>query len=180
MIQNKRGSLEGTIYLVGGLLILLFCAFLFVVGSSVLNLVMDEAVPVFDSLGMVGYTNMTQASEITLHPVNSVIQSMTWMGTVIFIFGFIAIFALAFVYRITAERWMIPLFFVLMFILVLATIFFSNMYQDLLATNDSLVDIMNEHTGLNYFILYSPLIMCIVGFLAGAIMFGGSGQDETA
>jgi hypothetical protein len=178
IVRNKKGSWDGTIYIVGGMAILLFCAFIFVFGSSVLNFVMDQAVPVFDELGMVGYTNMTEVSQYTLHPVNSVIQSMTWMGTILFVFGIIAIFAIAFVYRSYAQRWLIPFFFVTMFVLVLICIFMSNMYQEFLAGTDDIAPIMAEHSGLNYFILYSPLIMSIVGFIAGAIMFGGSGQDE--
>jgi len=178
--MNKRGSLEATIYIVGGLGILIFVAFLFIVGSAVLNNVADEIVPVLDGLGVVGYTNMTQASEIAIHPVNTVIQSMTWFGTILMVFGIIAIFALAFVYRNTTQKWVIPLFFILMFVLVLVCIFFSNMYQELLIGTDDLTNTMNEYTGLNYFILYSPMIVAIVGFIAGIIMFSGANQEETA
>lgn len=175
---NKRGSWEGIVYITGGLVILLFCAFMFVFGSSVLNYVMDQAVPVFDDLGMVGEFNATQASEITLHPVNSVIQSMTWFGTVLFVFGIIAIFGLAFAFRSTAEKWLVPLFFVMMFVLILICWFMSNMYQDFLVGTDDIAAVMNEHSGVNFFILYSPMIMSILGFIAGIIMFGGSGVSD--
>jgi hypothetical protein len=177
-MQSKRGSFEGIVYIVGGAAILIFCAFIFIFGSSILNFMGDTITPIFDDIGMAGDVNVTFISKVALHPVNSIIQSMTWFGTILFIFGILALFGVAFVYRSVSERWLIPLFWVMMLVLVLVCIIFSNMYQDFLAGTDDISSIMNEYSGLNYFILYSPAIMAIIGFIAGVIMFTGSGNEE--
>ncbi len=79
-MSNKKaqlGSIWGTILLVGLLVILLFVGFLFAFGSAVFDWTMDLALPEFSGLGMVGDTNFTQISDITLTPMNSIVQSIT-------------------------------------------------------------------------------------------------------
>ena len=176
--KGQLGSMWGIIFLVGGLMVLLFIGLLMAGGVSVLNWTMDIVVPEFSSLGMVGDTNMTQISDITLNPVHSLTKGFKWLGGVVYFIGVLAIFALAFIYRATMQKWLMPFFFGLMIILLIVSIFMSNIYEDLYRGTDELASGLKEQDLLSWMILYSPAIFSIVGFIAGAIMFSGAGTEE--
>ncbi len=168
-----------SVYIVGGLLILLFAAVAFAAGSGIISWVFDVAMPEFTGLGMAGDVNMTQASQLTLTPVNSFVQSMSWMGGVLYIFGLMAIFGLAFAFRATNERWIIPLFFALMILLIIASIFISNIYESFYTGTDELALKLQAQSVLSFMILYSPAIFSICGFLAGALLFSAPGAENS-
>jgi len=179
--MNKKAQLDSIwnmLLIVGGLMVLIFVGIMFAMGSSILNWTFDIAIPEFDNLGMVGDTNATQISEITLHPVNSIVQSMNWFGGIIYVFGILGLLGLAFVYRTSSQKWLIPLFFGLMLILIISSIFLSNIYQDIYTGTDEFALGMQEQTLLSWLIIYSPMIVSIVGFIAGAIMFSGANNYE--
>tara|TARA_R100001530_G_scaffold112567_1_gene79566 strand:- start:1433 stop:1972 length:540 start_codon:yes stop_codon:yes gene_type:complete len=177
MINNKRGSMLGILFVVGALFVLLAFGVVIGIGAGVLDMVMDEAVPVFQELGMVDSFNATQATDVAIVPVNNVIQNFTWMTGVLYIFGIIGVFGLAFVYRLTANKWMIGLFFAVMLMLVISSIFISNVYEEFHNGSDELANRLQEHVLLSFMILYSPMILSIIGFLAGLVLFSGATEE---
>lgn len=163
----------GVLIVVGGLFLLVMLGVLMAIGSSTINWVMDETVPELD-LGMVGNFNTTQTSDLVLSPVNGFIQSFTWISGVIYVFGLLGVFGVAFAFRSYGDKWLIALFFGLVLILVIGCMFLSNIYEDIYNGTDDFASIMSEHVLLSYMIIYSPGIMAIIAFLAGIIMFTGS------
>lgn len=176
--MNKKASIEGTIWIVGGLFLLMFFALIFVFGAMTTNWVADTVTPEFRNLGMISGLNATSTTDIVASPVNSFINGLTWMGGVLYILGLIAIFGLAFAFRSTNQRWIMPLFFGLMILLVIASIFISNIYQDFYTGTDDVATALQSYSVLSTLILYSPAILTICGFIAGAIMFSGAGVQE--
>lgn len=179
--MNKKGQVDSVvsvILIVGLLGILLFMGFIFAFGSSVLNWTFDNVVPEFNNFGMIGDTNASAISQSILNPLNSFVQNLQFFGAFIYILGMLGILGLAFVYRVSAQKWMIPLFFGLMFLLVIICIFMSNIYQDIYTGTDELAIRLQEQAVLSFLILYSPVIMSIMGFIGGGIMFSGGGTNE--
>ena len=142
-------------------------------GSSTINWVMDETVPELKALGEVGSWNASDTVRMTIDPVNTFIQNFTWVSGVVYIFGLIGMFGLAYAFRSTGDKWLIGLFLALVLILVIACIFMSNIYEDFFGSSDVMGDIMKEHVLLSWLILYSPGIMSIIAFIAGIILFSG-------
>jgi hypothetical protein len=180
--MNKQGQIFESFGLIIGFFILiaiiLAAGFFIVMGSSVVNMVADEVVPVINDIQTVGDTNITQAANYVVTPVNNTIQNFTWLSGVLYLIAILSIFGFAFGYRITANKALIPLFFLIAFLMIILSIVFSNVYQDFYEGTDSFAGIMQEHTLLSYLILNSPMIMTIIIFVSGIVMFTGVGQEN--
>jgi len=175
-MKNKKGNVIAVILIIGALFLLMFIGLGMVIGSSVINWVFDEAVPELSGLGMVGPSNFSQYSDMTIVPLNTFVQNMTWLTGVLYVFGIIGVLGLAFAFRSSGNRWVIGLFVGLVLILVIASIFISNIYEDFYDDGGDLGDRLAEHTLLSYLILYSPFIMSMIAFIAGIILFSGAGE----
>jgi len=176
-MKNKKANITAILLIIGALFLLMFIGLGMVIGSSVINWVFDEAVPELTNIGIVGSSNFSQYADITITPVNTFIQQMTWLTGVLYVFGIIGILGLAFVFKTTGNRWFMAFYVALVFILVIAAIFISNIYEDFYDDGGELGDRLKEHTLLSYLILYSPMIMSIIAFVAGIILFSGSGEE---
>ena len=173
VLKNKRGSFQAVILVIGALFLLVMAGVVLLFGSAVLNWTGDEVTPILLELGMVNDANVTHAVDVSVVPVNSFIQSWTWLTGVIYLLGLGGIFALAYVFRGSGDNWLIGLFFALAIILMIATIFMSNIYEEFYNGGDEFALILHEHLMLSFLILYSPAIIAIVVFLVGIILFSG-------
>jgi hypothetical protein len=174
--KNKKGAMTGMLLVIGGLFLLVLMGILLVIGSSVVNYVFDITVPEIEGLGEVGDWNATETSQMVISPLNTFVQNFTWVSGVLYMFGLIAIFGIAFAFRATGDKWLIGLFFGLVLILLIGCILLSNIYEDFHADNNAFANIMKEHIMLSYLILYSPAIMTIIAFIAGIILFSETGE----
>ena len=168
------------ILIIGLLFILVAAGVIMALGSSVINWTFDEVVPEIDSIGQIeGSANMTEVSRMTLHPLNTVVQNFTWITALIYIFGILAVFGIAFAFRGMGDRWLIALFISMVLILIIGCIIFSNIYEAFYTGTDEIALLLQEHTLLSYLILYSPLIFSLVAFVAGIILFSGDPGGRT-
>ena len=173
-MTNKKGNILAILLIVGGLFLLMFMGLLLIIGSSVLNFVADTVVPELSGIGMVGGSNVTQAVDITVTPVDTLIQNFTGVAGLVYVFGIIGIFGIAFGFRSSGEKWLIGLFIAMVLILVISSIFISNIYEEFQTGTDDVASRLKEHKLLSYMLLYSPMIISLVSFIAGIILFGGN------
>ena len=172
--MNKKGNVTVIIIFVGSLLLLLLLGLLMVFGSMTFNWIFDEAVPELTNLGEVGNANLSKTVSYGLDPVNNFVQSWTWMAGLLYVLGLIGCLGLAFMFRNTGEKWTIAFFFGLAIILIITSIFVSNIYEDFYDDGDADVSArLQEHTLLSWMLLYSPAIMTLVVFIGGIIIFTG-------
>ena len=177
-MMNKKGNL---LLIVGFFLVLfliLFVGFVMVIGSATLNWVFDEAVPELTNLGVVSGTNFTEIATFTVTPLNNIIQSFTWLTGVLYVLMLIASIGFTFSMRINPSRWLIGFFFMSVFILIIASIFMSNIYEEFYTGTDDLATRLQEHTILSFMILYSPMIFSIISFISGIVLFSGMQQED--
>lgn len=176
--MNKKGNAMLIIYFFLALFLIIFIGFILVVGSAVLNWVFDETVPELTDLGQVGDANMTDIASYTITPLNNIVQSFTWLVGILYVLMIVASIGIIFIFRGTPSRWLIGLYFMLAVMLIIGCIFMSNMYEDFYKGNDDLGNRLKEHTIASYMILYSPLVMTLVVFVTGIILFSGMQQEE--
>jgi len=176
--MNKKGNIILIAFFFIALMIILFVGFMMVVGSSILNIVFDEVIPELTNLGMVGDANMTEIAEVTVVPLNNIIQNFTWLTGVLYVLMLIASIGFAFVSRTTPNRWLIAFYFMCILILVIASIFMSSIYEEFYDGDDDLALRLHEHTILSFMILFSPMILTALAFITGIIMFSGLQQEE--
>jgi hypothetical protein len=176
--KNKKGNVMVMIIFIIALFAVLFIGFIMIVGSAILNFVFDTAVPELTNLGMVGDANMTQIAGSTITPLNNLVQSFTWLAGVLYILMLVASMGFVFVMRTTPQKWLIGLYFALALLLIIGSIFISNMYEEFATGDDDLSSRLQEHTILNWMLLYSPAILTVIVFMTGVILFSGLGQDS--
>ena len=175
--KNKKGNVGVLIVFVFVLALVLIVGFLMSVGSSILNWTFDEAVPLVSDLGVVEGTNFTEVAGFTVTPLNTFVQNIQWVVGVLYVLMLVGSIGVAFAFRTTPNKWLIGLFFGLVLILILMSMFISNIYEDFYSGTDDLATRMQEQTILSWMILYSPLIFAIIAFIAGAIMFSGGTEE---
>lgn len=176
--MNKKGNVFGIIIFVAILFIILFLGFMLVVGSSLLNWTFDNITPELTNLGQIGDVNMTAAADYTITPANSLVQSTTWLTGVLYALALIGSVGFAFYMRESPSKILMAFYFMLMVILIMGSIFISNMYEDFYNGVDEFGSILHEYTLLSFFIIHSPAIFTVIGFITGIILFSGLQEEE--
>jgi len=177
--MNKRGSAIGVLIIV----LLLFFAMVFALAFSVTSAVGswagDEITPIMQDIGIVdSSTNISEYVEMSVVPVNQVVQNFQWMIGVIYFVALIGVLGMAFMFRGAPNAIAIGFFFVLVIVLLMGSILVSNTYQDLYEANDDVGTRLQEQTIMSYLLLYSPVIITIISFIAGGILFSGREEEQ--
>jgi len=184
--KNKKGNMLLVLGLFIGLFIILGVGFVMVIGSATLNWVFDESVPLLDDLGVLygdennptASANFSEYSDYTIEPLNDFVQSLTWITGIVYVMMLIAVFGLAFANRGSPNRYLIGLFFVLVIALIMGSILMSNIYENFYNDTGELGDRLKEHVLLSFMIIESPVILTVISFLAGIIIFSGIREEE--
>ena len=177
MMKDKRGGIIVLVIFIIILFLILFAGFIMLVGSTILNYVFDIAAPELTNLGQVGDANMTQVAGSTITPLNNMVQSLTFMTGVLYVMMLIGSVGFAFAFRSTQNKWLIGFYFMLVIMLILGSIFISNMYEEFATGNNELANRFREHTILSFMILDAPAIFTIIAFLTGIILFAGPTEE---
>ncbi len=177
--MDKKGNIVA-ISIVGILVMaILILGTVIVFGSATLNYVADTVVPEISGIGVVGDSNISEYSEYTITPVNTVVQSFTWLSGVMYIIAVFLMIGVAFAFRGEVSNWSVVFFFMVAILVVTGSIFVSNVYEEFHDGTDDIAQRLQEHTILSFGLIYSPLIMTVLLFIMGAIMFTGGREDFT-
>ena len=177
-MMNKKGQIEGMLFIIVTCMIIVFLGFIMVTGSAVTNYVFDIVTPELSSLGVIGDANLTDVASYTIEPLNDIVQQFTWVTGVLYVVMLIATFGIASSVNVAPNRWLIGFYLMLVVMLVLCCILISNIYEEFYTGTDDLATRLQEHTILSWMILYSPMVFSIIGFVAGIILFSGMNEGE--
>lgn len=173
MIQHKRGGFTDLFIfiIVSFIIVLIIVVFLFIgkTATDQLHESMDDM-----DLGD-GNNNVSVVIDNTMGKVYGAYQTLRWTG-VLMIFGMIiGIFIGS--YMVTTK----PIFFIpyifLVIIAIVVSVAMANAF-DILMAEELLADSFAQTGGLNWIILNLPIIVTIVGFAGGLIMFSRLGKGE--
>jgi hypothetical protein len=176
-MNNKRGGIELVIF-ISVLFIILILGFITAIVWSVMDIASDEITPIMKDLGMVGDTNLSQASEYTFGVADTFVQAMPWLIAIAYIMALIFTLVFVFIAGYTPHPSFIAFYFMLMVLLVFGCIIMSNMYQDIYTGTDELALRLQEQSILSYMILHSPIIMGIIATFGGILMFARQSTSE--
>lgn len=174
--MNNKGQM-GIIFFFIILFTILIIGFIAAIVIGLFGYAGDVVTPVFTGLGVVGDTNLSQASQDTIGIGNTFIQALPW------IFGFAYVVALigSIAFVISLESNPNPIFigvyFMFMILLIFGSIIMSNMYQDIYTGTDVLATSLQSQTLTSYMILYSPFIMALITIIAGIYLFTRSNES---
>jgi len=170
--KNKKGAIGIILFFVLLFTILIF-GFTASIVVSLLTYTSSEITPIMEELGMVGTTNLSEASEYSFGTLDKAVQSLPW----IIAFSYVAMLIFSVVFMVSWTYNPNPIFLGLYVMFVILLIFgciiMSNMYQDIFTGTDVLAVGLQEQMALSYMILYSPMIMAVIAFLVGIYIFAG-------
>lgn len=171
--MNKRGQMTGMLYFIGALFIALFAGFMMSVGVAFIDWTADQTLPELQNLGQAGDVNLTEISDLTITPLNTLVQAMPGIVGVMYVMMLMASLGMAYMFRAGGERWLLFLFFGLSLLLVIASIGISMVYEDFYDDDGEFGDRLREQSLMSFLILYSPAIMTVIAMAGAMIMFTG-------
>ncbi|MCL4420043.1 hypothetical protein M1146_08260 [Patescibacteria group bacterium] len=171
--EDKSGQIGTLIFFFALLFFLMILAVIMVFGSSIINWTFREATPLISDLGVVGDTNFTQVYGFTVAPVNTLVRSMEWLTGVAYFMALVGSIGFVFMMRMSGSRWLMGFYLGLMLILIMGSIFLSNIYEDFYQGNDPFAQELQRHALASHLIIYAPTIFTVIGFITGIILFSG-------
>lgn len=174
-MANKRGIGNIlTIFLL--VILLLFLVFTMAISLSIGHKFIDEATPVFQSLGVVNGNglpgdNISENAMTLIVPATTMLNSFNWILGGAYLFCLAMLVALAVTFRNTNERWLIGFYLLILVLAVMISISISNAYQDLYESDSFLGTELHDQPLISWLILYSPLITFVIMILTALIMF---------
>ncbi len=175
--KDKRGII-GIIFFFIILFAILVLGFIGVIVISSLQVASDTINPVMRDLGVVGDTNLSEASQYTFGVGNTLINSMPWL--LAFGYGLALIFSIVLVvsYNYNPNPAFIGVYLALIMLLIVGSIIISNAYEDIYNGTDDIALKLQSNTAMSYMILYSPFILSLIAFITGIFLFAVNKQGE--
>jgi len=178
--KNKKGNAVGIIIFVILLFVIVIAGFLMSTGGALISWTLDNTVPELTNLGVIGDSNMTEVAEVTLVPFTNFLGNINWFIGVIYVLMLIGSLGFAFYSRMSPEKWLVGLYFLLVLLMVVGSILISNIYEDFYNGTDEYAGYLQDQTVMSFMIINSPVILTIIGFITMAIMFSGYNSEESA
>lgn len=167
MIYNKKGAGVSDILL---MIIVVFC-FIVAFGGFIygFNIITETLGDIDDPINTDSNETISSISEDTFGQGNTAIGLLRFVGVCIFFGLIIAIFLTSFLQRSH------PVFFIfyvlLLIVIFIISILLSNAY-DVVRSDEILGSTFQSFTILDFFMLYLPYFVSIIGFLAGIVLYG--------
>ncbi len=175
LMKNKKAFVFTDLFLMIAILlvmVVLFAGFIYFFGLVNTNL---RDIGVIEGINE-NDINFTEITDNSIGYVNTGVGNLRFVALIIFFGLMLSILLSSFLIKVH------PMFFaVYLFILIIAVIFsfvISNVYQDNLRDNEILGEIVQSFTSIDYIIIYLPLIIIVIGSLAGILMFMGMTRDN--
>lgn len=167
---NKKGAI-GIIIFFLILFTILIIGFVATVGLGIVDYASDKLTPIMENLGVVGDTNVSQASEYTFGAVDSTIQALPFILGLLYVSALI--FSIMFVvgYGQNPNPFYIGLYLALTLLLIFGSIIMSNMYEDIWKGTDDIAIRLQSQTLMTYMLMYSPFILTMIALITGIWLF---------
>jgi hypothetical protein len=172
-MKNKRGF-GGILLFVSVLFIIMIIAFIMAMVVGVVDIASDEITPIMEDLGMVGSTNLSQASEYSFGVANTFVQALPWLTGLMLILALVFSVVFAVVVGAESSPALIGVYLAFVILLIFGGVILSNMYEDIYTGNDELATRLQEQTITSYMILHSPWVIAVISLITGIYLFSRS------
>jgi len=170
--KNKKGVM-GIILFFLLLFTILIVGFIAAISMGVIDFASDTIVPVMTDLGVVGDTNVSEASEYTFGTVDTLVTALPWL--IAFAYVAMLIFSIVFIvsWNYNPNPVFIGVYFMFVILLILGSIIMSNMYQDIREGDDIIGASLQSQTAMSFMLLHAPSILTLIVFIVGIYIFVG-------
>jgi len=183
--KGKKGQGAGVFYIFLFIMVILLCALLVGLGAGVLTYTSRTLNDVTSELGVINLGqaddsttgNMSYYSEITFGRLNTVVQMANWGSGILIAFGILSTLIFAAAIRFQPSGFLIGFYIILMLVLVILGMIISNMYEEFHDGTDEIALELQSMTLASFILINFPVIVTILGFIGGVIIFTGLGDN---
>jgi hypothetical protein len=168
--KDKRGIM-GIIFFFLILFSILILGFFAVVVVGVLDFSSEIVTPVMEGIGVVGDTNISEASTYTFGVADTFINAVPWLIAFAYVMALIFSIVLVLSYNYNPNPAFIAVYIAFILLLILGSIIISNAYEDIYSGTDEIALKLQSQVAMSYMILYSPMILTAIAFIAGIYLF---------
>ena len=175
--MNKRGQITKISTVILGLIMLVGVVAALTIGWGVVKIGKDEIVPELLEIGEVSPgINISEHIEKVTTPITIIIDNLGLIMGLIYILGIVGLLSYAYLMRTNVNGCVIALFVVSVLLVIISAIAVSQFYEEFYLSQDDLGEILRTASLVSYLIIYSPVILTIVAFIAAIILF--TGEEE--
>ncbi len=175
--MNKKGQITKISTIILGLIMIVGVVAALTISWGIVKIGADEIVPALLTIGEVAPgINMSESIAIVTTPITIIIDNLGLIMALIYLLGIVGLLSYAYLMRTNVNGWVIALFIVSVLLVIISAIAVSQFYEEFYLTQDDLGEILRTATLVSYLIIYSPVILTIVAFIAGIILF--TGEEE--
>lgn len=172
LTKNKKAQSNISNVLLFGIILIVVLAIgmIFAVGGTVIKIVSDNILPPLKNIdGLPG----DQAIEKSVVVGEGIVGAIPWVTGGLYLVMLIGTLGIAYAFRITGERYLMILYFGICIIAIMGAILISNIYQDFHEDGTLIGTELQSQALLSFLLLYSPMLITIIAFVGGIIMFTG-------
>jgi len=177
LVKKPKKGFSGVLAFIIILVAVMVIAMILAFTGAITNWFSDEVTPTLEDLGVIGSTNFTEVADVTLTPINSIVHSMQWMVGVLYFIMLVGTLIFAYGYRSSENKLYLILFFMLIFLAILMSIWVSNTYEGFHSQDDAVGLQLQAMTLASFLILNSPVVIIVMGFIGGIIMMTPSERE---
>ena len=182
IIKNKKGqTMTPLIVLAVGVCMFMAIGIMVMIGSGITTYTLETINEVTSELGEVDIgennANLSKYSDMSIGVVNDSVQMLKFGSGILLIFGILGIIVFAASVRLNPSLSMIGFYLLLVFCVLMMSIFLSNVYEDFLDDDGDIGAELQEMTMGSFILLYMPHIITVIAFVGGIIIFSGIGEE---
>ena len=175
--MNKKAQIARISTIILGLIMVVGIVAAATISWGIIKISSDEIVPELLAIGEVAPgINISESIEMVTTPMTTIIDNLGLIMALIYILGIVGLLSYSYLMRTNVNGWVIALFFVSVLLVIISAIAVSQFYEEFYLDQDELGDVLRTAPLVSYLIIYSPVILTIVAFIAGIILF--TGEEE--
>jgi len=175
--MNKKAQIIRISTIILGLIMIVGIVAAATISWGILKIGSDEIVPAFLDIGEVAPgINISEPIEKVTTPITTIIDNLGLIMGLVYLLGIVGLLSYAYLMRTNVNGWVIALFFVSVLLVIISAIAVSQFYEEFYLEQDEMGEILRTASLVSYLIIYSPVILTIVAFIAGIILF--TGEEE--
>lgn len=170
-LKKSKKGMGGIIFFFVVLFSILIIAFIAAVVISVIGYGSTTITPIMEDIGVVGDTNVSEASTYTFGVLDTLANAAPWL--LAFALGAALIFTVVMViaYSYNPNPMFMGVYFAFILLLIIFSIIISNAYENLYSGTDEIALGLQSQVAVSHMILYSPAIFSTIAFIAGIFFF---------
>lgn len=177
-MKNKKGNINNILMFSSIIILIMGVGLIMALSGSMIKNFTSTVLPGLTSLPNINGQDLGGKISLASASITTINNALPVMLGVVYMLALVGVLGLAYAFRISGEKYLLVPFLLLGILVILGSIIISNTYENFYRSGTTLAQGLQEMTLLSWLLLYSPVVITILFFIGGAIIF--SGFEEVA